>query len=306
MVSVKATDTASTVMQIISAIASKELSKSINLDSHFKYDLAFDSLNMVELCIAIEGALKTSIESRLSNVNTVRDIVTIIENNGGISDVPYNIDDFPIQKKQKHIRRLKLLMRLSRIAWRFELTGTQNIPTNGRYILCPNHQSHFDSLWVWAAVGSKNVDLKKISCLAKQEHLERKSSVFLLSMLGGIPVDRSGNTAPAMKRALACLQDGHTMLIHPEGTRTLDGKMGEFKGGAAKLAIDAGVDLIPVRIDGAWDIFPPHRKRPKVFRFGGRYPIKISFGALIKPDGKSVEELTAQLQSEVARMEHTE
>ena len=300
MVNVKTNDTVSIVMQIVTAIASKELAKNISLDSHFKHDLAFDSLNMVELCVAIEGALKTSIETRLSNVSTVRDIVTIIENGGSINDLPYNTEEFPIPKARKHIRRLKLLMCFSRIAWRFELTGTQNIPTDGRYILCPNHQSYFDCLWIWTAIGESRINLYKISCLAAELFLP---SPWLLAMLGGIPVERSGNTIPAVKRALACIQDGYTMLIHPEGTRTRDGTMGAFKGGAAKLAIDAGVPVIPARIDGAWDIFPPHKKRPKIFRFGKRYPLTISFGEPIEPNGKSVEELTAWIQSAVESLE---
>ena len=124
----------------------------------------------------------------------------------------------------------------------------------------------------------------------------------MLAMVGGIPVERRGNTIPAVKRALVCIQDGYTMLIHPEGTRTRDGKMHEFKGGAAKLAIDAEAVIIPVRIDGAWDIFPPHKKRPKVFQFGRRYQIKIQFGTPIKPDGQTIEELTEQIQSAVMRM----
>ena len=89
------------------------------------------------------------------------------------------------------------------------------------------------------------------------------------------------------------------MLIHPEGTRTLDGKIQNFKGGAAKLAIDANVPLIPVRIEGAWNIFPPHRKLPRIFGLKGSYPLNISFGKPIEPDGRNVEELTAVLQSEV-------
>ena len=192
-------------------------------------------------------------------------------------------------------------MRLSRLAWRFDVSGLENIPAGGKYILCPNHQSYFDSLWIWAAIGHKRVDFNRICCLAAEVFL---SSKFALAMLGGIPVERSGNTIPAIKRGLACIQDGYTMLIHPEGTRTRDGKMHEFKGGAAKLAIDADVPIIPVRIDGAWDIFPPHRKRPKIFRFGRRYPIKISFGKPIPPGGKSVEKLTGQIYSAVAQLEN--
>jgi long-chain acyl-CoA synthetase len=191
-------------------------------------------------------------------------------------------------------------MRLSRLTWRFDISGLENLPADGKYILCPNHQSYLDSLWIWAAIGHKRVDLRKITCLAAEVFLPSK---FMLAMLGGIPVERNGNTIPAMKRGLACIEQGNTMLIHPEGTRTRDGKMHDFKGGAAKLAIDAAVPVIPVRIDGAWDIFPPNKKRPKIFRFGGRYPISISFGEPIAPGGKSVEDLTAQIQSAVEQLE---
>ena len=125
---------------------------------------------------------------------------------------------------------------------------------------------------------------------------------MIWAMLGGIPVERGGNTVPAMKRALACIQDGYTMLIHPEGTRTRDGKIHKFKCGAARLAVEADVPLIPVRIEGAWNIFPPHRKRPKIFSLKGGYPLSIVFGKPIEPNGDSVEDLTAVLHDRVKRL----
>lgn len=286
------------VINIIAAHADGQI---ITPDSRLKYDLGLDSLTMVEICVEIEDAFNILIAEGMGGVETVLDIVTLIENGGAIHrDVDYNIGDYPLPKTGQHLRRLKRYMRLSRIAWRFDVTGLENLPADGKYILCPNHQSYLDSLWIWAAIGHKRVDLNKISCLAAEVFLQSKSA---LAMLGGIPVERSGNTIPAMKRGLACIRDGYTMLIHPEGTRTRDGKMHDFKGGAAKLAIDANIPVIPVRIDGAWDIFPPHKKRPKIFRFGKRYPLKISFGKPIAPDGKSVDELTAQVQSAVERLQ---
>jgi len=293
-----------TVLEIVSSIGSRESVVSITSESRLKCDLGFDSLNMLELCVSIEGALKIRIADNLGNIETVRDIVTLIENGSTSSRVArYNIEDYPLPRKKRHICQLKLIMFLSRLAWRFDISGLEYVPADGRYILCPNHQSHFDGLWIWTAISHKRVDLSKISCLAKHEHLDSWLSRFMLSMLGGIPVDRDGNSVPAMKRALTCIQNGYTMLIHPEGTRTQDGKIHEFKGGASKLAIDAGVPVIPVRIEGALHIFPAHRKFPKIFRFGSRYPVRISFGKPIAPDGKSVEKLIAQIQSTVGRLE---
>ena len=297
-------DAETVVLQIISSIANREAAQSVTPDSRLKHDLGFDSLTTLEMCVEIESALKVSIEDKIGSLKTVGDIISLIENNViSDSDVEYNIDDYPLPKTKKHIKQLKHFMRLSRFTWYFKVSGLSNLPTDGKYILCPNHQSHFDSLWVWTAIGKKRgVDLNKICCLAKQEHLKSNSTRFMLTLLGGIPVDRSGNTVPAMKRALECIQDGYTMLIHPEGTRTKDGKIHEFKGGAAKLALDAGVPLIPVRIEGAWNIFPPHRKTPRIFGLKGSYSLTITFGKPITPNNRTVEDLTSQLQTEVENL----
>ena len=88
--------------------------------------------------------------------------------------------------------------------------------------------------------------------MAKQEHLDSGISRRGLRLTGGIPVARGANTSPALKRVLECLQQGKVVLIHPEGTRTTDGKIGEFKSGAEKIALEADVPILPVRIEGAY------------------------------------------------------
>jgi len=288
------------VVQIIEKYADDNI---VTFDSRLKGELGFDSLTMMELMVELESTFSISIADVIGTAKTVRDIVVLIESGGTAKDgLSYNIEDYPLPKTENDIKKLKRFMRLSRIFWRFNISGLEHIPTIGSYILCPNHQSHYDGLWVWTSIGDKHVDISRICCLAKQEHLDSKRSRSGLVMLGGIPVDRRGNTIPAMKRALECIQDGYTMLVHPEGTRTLDGKIHEFKGGAAKLAVDAGVPLIPVRIEGAWDIYPPHRKAPRIISRRGRYPLYISFGKPIVPHDRTVEELTTILQNEVERL----
>ena len=132
-----------------------------------KNDLSLDSLTIMEICVDIEEALNIIIDGVMGTIETVREIVTVIENGGAVSrDVDYDIEDYPLIKTKKHLRRLKRYMRLSRLVWRFDVSGLDNIPADGKYILCPNHQSYLDSLWIWAAIGQKRVDLRKICCLA--------------------------------------------------------------------------------------------------------------------------------------------
>ncbi|MCL2024119.1 MAG: 1-acyl-sn-glycerol-3-phosphate acyltransferase, partial [Oscillospiraceae bacterium] len=231
-------DVKAIVLQIVSQMTHTEMAESVTPESRLKQDLGFDSLSALELCVALESALHVSVESKISGVSTVQDLIALVGRGGGRGGLPYDIEDYPLPKTESHIQRLKGYMRRSRLLWRFAVSGLDNLPSDGRYILCPNHQSYYDCLWIWAAIGSERVNLWKIACLAAEVFLPEQEK---LTMLGGIPVERSGNTVPAMKRALACVKNGYTMLIHPEGTRTRDGKMQAFKGGAAKLAIDAGV-----------------------------------------------------------------
>ena len=293
-------DAEAAVKKIISSFIGNDIATSITSESNLRYDLGFDSLKMLELCVEVENQFKISTEKSIGNIKTVGDIISFVENSDSQNSYEaYDINDYPLLRTKKHIRWLKRLIHLSKRLWNFEVSGLENIPVGERYILCPNHQSHLDSLWIWAAIGTKYVDVTKICCLAKQEHLDSKISVFGLTLLGGIPVDRSGNSAVAMKRGLDCIKNGYVMLIHPEGTRTKSGKIQKFKGGAAKLAIDAQALIVPVCITGAWDIYPPHKKIPKFSCFRKRHTIKIFFGKPIVSEDKSVEDLTTQTYNEV-------
>lgn len=218
----------------------------------------------------------------------------------------YDIENYPMKRRWYHLAAFKTAVFLSGLLWKFEVEGIENVPESGKYIVCPNHESHFDGLWVWTAMGKKRPKIKNICCMAMQEHLLARSSRFWMTILGGIPVDRTGNTATALRRTEKCLKKGNcTLLIHPEGTRTRNGLMNKFKEGAALLAIKSGYPLLPVRIEGAYEVFPYNRKSPKLFCFQNRkrYTLKISFRNPIDPDGKNVKDLTEQLYCAVAGKE---
>lgn len=272
-------------------------------------DLGIDSLTMFEIVCDIDKAFHKDISGMIYNSKTVSDIINITLNfdisaNDNIVPMAYNINDYPMTKTNKDIQQLNLFGNISKYIYNIKVFGVENIPNNENYILCPNHESHFDGMWVWTAIDSK-VDFNKICCLAKQEHLKHWITRMGLTMVGGIPVDRAGNTAPAIERALQCLKnDKCFMLIHPEGTRTRTGKLGEFKQGAAKLSIESEVKIIPVCISGAYEIFPPDRKLPRLFDWKHfcKYPLKIQFGMPIEPQGKNVAEITGEIKRQIVDM----
>lgn len=302
-----------------------------------EYDEIYLFVEISKECMATEEEIRSSIleySSRTSENYRIRHIQFVdripytsvgkvkryllknqVNNCGGLNNqdgvyekaAGYDIDNYPMKRHWYHTAAFRIAGFLSGFIWKFEVDGLENIPESGEYIVCPNHQSHLDGFWVWTAMGKKKPAIKRICCMATQEHLLTRSSRFWMTMLGGIPVDRTGNTAVTLRRTEECLKKGNcTLLIHPEGTRTRNGSMNKFKEGAAMLAIKSGYPLLPVQIEGAYEIFPYNRKNPRLFHLEKkqRYTLKIHFRKPIYPKNVSVKTLTEQLYCAVIGKEY--
>ena len=276
-------------------------------------DIGMGSLEVFELCSVLEERYGVPIGSSLHGQITVGELEGLVRQGGSEpgqtgADMhktasAFDTDRFPQQRSGHDLALLRKMMALSKAVWRFKVRGIENIPKQGNYILCPNHESHLDGLWVFTAIGEPRLDLKKICCMAKKEHLDHAFSRKWLRLLGGIPVDRYGNPLASIKRCIGCVDEGRILLIHPEGTRTRDGSLGDFKEGAAKIAVETGRPVIPVCIHGARRIYPPDRSLPRMFdlRKRRRYPLEISFGRPIEPEGKNPREITDGIREFIAK-----
>lgn len=225
-----------------------------------------------------------------------------IENNDKSNN---DIQKFPLPKNDNDIKSIARFKSITEVIYNFKIIGAENIYQEEKYIFCPNHESYFDAMWVASALYKHNFEVKILCSMAAEHLMNNRLMKKAFVALGGIPVDRTGNTAPAIERALQCLcNDKCFMLIHPEGTRTRTGKLGEFKQGAAKLSIESGVKIIPVCIDGAYEIFPPNRKLPRLFDWKHfcKYPLKIQFGTPIDPNGKNADEITEEIKRQIVDM----
>ena len=132
------------------------------------------------------------------------------------------------------------------------VTGTENLDSNKPYIFAANHQSQFD---IFALQGFLGVDFR---WLAKKELFQVPIWGPAMRSAGYIPVDRShGRQAlKSINEAAQKIAAGTSVIIFPEGTRTKDGKMRDFKAGAMVLAIKSGVDIVPLAIKGSYEILP--------------------------------------------------
>jgi 1-acyl-sn-glycerol-3-phosphate acyltransferase len=115
---------------------------------------------------------------------------------------------------------------------------------------------------------------------------------------GFVAIDRSGNRAQvahAMRLAKAAIDEGTSVWIAPEGTRSPDGRLGKFKKGGFVLALAAGAPIVPMCIDGSRLIIP---KKTRRVRRGQR--VQVTFGAPIAVAGRTVESLTDELRGFIA------
>ena len=163
---------------------------------------------------------------------------------------------------------------LLRGLWRPWTEGLENIPDDGPAILASNHLAFCDSFFMPVMVK------RKVTFLAKAEYFTTPGIKGFLSRLffagvGQVPIDRDDPDASraALNTGVRVLREGNLLGIYPEGTRSPDGRLYRGKTGVARMALEAGVPVIPcVMIDTevlqpAGRLFPRLRPRPGV-RFG--------------------------------------
>lgn len=137
---------------------------------------------------------------------------------------------------------------LFRVLFSFEYYGKEIIDsykTNGRpYIVCPNHISAIDPVFVVIARGRG----RKMTVMAKEELFKIKILGWFFGKLGAIPVARGTGDKTVLEKAINDVADGAGALIFPEGTRGNGNDMGKLKSGAFAIAAQTKADIIPVRI----------------------------------------------------------
>lgn len=150
--------------------------------------------------------------------------------------------------------------------------GMENVPNSGSLLIIPNHQGHFDYPVLFSLIP------RHFIFMIKKELLDVPFFGKTLKIAGYIPVDREGRMSVhrAMEKVAQALERGKAVVVFPEGTRTWDGKIGEFKVGAFLLAIKLGVPILPVAISGSFGIMRRHTWQI--------YPkrVKVKIGEVIK------------------------
>ncbi|MEP6904028.1 MAG: lysophospholipid acyltransferase family protein, partial [Actinomycetota bacterium] len=149
---------------------------------------------------------------------------------------------------------------VSKLLWRIKYHNKENIPKNlpSGLLIVSNHQTYFDPFWICAPMK------RKFRFMAWDKAFDWFFVGWMIRYLGSFPVDtKRGTTKSVLRESLTALKEGATLLIFPEGARTFpDGKLLEFKTGAIRIAMEAGVPVLPVTVRGANRVWSQTMKYP--------------------------------------------
>lgn len=188
------------------------------------------------------------------------------------------------------------------IFFRVTVTGRDNVPRHGGAILAFNHLSAYD--WVF---GPLTCGFRKVTYVAKAEYFDSWKTRWFFSSTGQIPVRREAGGAAdgALAAARDVVEHGGVFGIFPEGTRSPDGRLYRGKTGAARLALETGVPLVPCAVVGADRVLPPGRRVPN---FGEHVavhygePIDVSPYRVWTDRAAAARALTDHLMREIGRL----
>ena len=275
---------------------SLKLKKPVKLDDHLELDLGLDSLERIGLFFEFQKLSGLELEERqFFFIATVRDVLSKLQAASGNTAVKNdaasweNILHILSEDKLKqaivlqqsflskgvNLIALFLLILLSRIFFLLKVKGKQNIPKKGAFILCPNHSSYLDVPIVVASL--------PFSCMLNTFFLGYSAYLnhFLLAwgkkLFRLIPVDPASKLADTLLMCRYVIENGKALCLFPEGIRSFDGEIKQFKRGIGILVEELKVDAVPVYIKGAYQAWPASKALPVPFSkieiiFGKRIP----------------------------------
>ena len=269
-------------------------------NSHLELDLGLDSLDMVEVLAYIESNFGVICDEKIVSENPTLEKLAFYlkENSKELSEKQSNWSEIlnkkiDIELPKSNIvgsamKRILKLLFISRLKLKKE--ALENIPKEP-CIFVGNHQSFIDGFILNEALPGKI--LKRTYYMAKVKHFNSPVMKFLGRNANILVVDINKNLSESLQSMAQALKKGKNVVIFPEGIRSRDGKIGEFKKSFAIIAKELNIPIAPFGIKGAYEAFPTGAKIPK----SGNLHIK--FFDKIYPDRLNYDEISSKVMKEI-------
>jgi 1-acyl-sn-glycerol-3-phosphate acyltransferase len=186
------------------------------------------------------------------------------------------------------------------------VTGLESLSANGPFIFVANHNSHLDTPLLLTAL-PPSVRQRTIVAAAMDNFFMTTTKAFrTVLVFNAIPIDRHKINRRSSQLALELVEDRWNLLLYPEGGRSPDGNLQEFKGGAAYLAERSKATVIPTYIhDAGYLRGPKYAKAPQHTRGPSRrrHHVSVTFGRpLVAEPGENIRRFGARIEEAVAEL----
>lgn len=262
----------------------------ISPEDNLELDLGLDSLSKIELIVSLEKAFSIKLpENFLSDIHTVGELTERIRSQTSQGFSTETIGKTSWKNILAQEPRDKILLEeskalllpvffmhtflrlLCKLFFRLEARGVLNIPNNRTFILTPNHTSYLDGFVLLLALPFSY--FRNIYTLGLRDFFTGAVKGWLAKISHVIPIDSTSYLNKALQTSAYVLRSGHSLSVFPEGGRSLDGNLMEFKRGVGILAIETSAAVVPVFIEGAIDALPRTAAWPRPAK------ITVTFGS---------------------------
>ena len=273
----------------------------VSANHHIEYDIALDSLGkvgLIEFILQSYGVTLTDSELvAFSNLKALASFVAEHKTKFQVETVNWSL----ILKEKVQLKLPKTSISqniirnaskaLFKLIFRFNGEGSEQIP-QGPCIIAPNHQSFFDGLFVASFI--KSAIMRKTYFYVKKKHVKGKFLQRMARRNNVIVMDLHNGLKESIQKLAELLKLGRNVIIFPEGTRTKDGSMGEFKKTFAILSAELNVPVVPVAISGAYEALPRGKHLPRLFS-----KVNVRFLKPIYPLGHTYDSLCTTVRNTI-------
>ncbi len=311
----------------------KDLEK-VSPEMSLELDLGLDSLGRAEVFAALEQAFSTEFEGEnAAQALTVKDVITLVKSHTGdidenaeistdlawskiLNDKIENVPEAqPVIENRTFVPAIvfsiyNIFKLFNKVFMQLEVKNAEVLNNMERpFLICPNHQSFLDPFIITANYPFKI--FKNIFHVGANMYFESGFMKWMANQMSVVTIDPDTQLMKAMKAGAIGLKHGKVLNIYPEGERAFDGEMSEFKKGAAILATELDLPILPVAIDGVYKVWAREswmiRPAKVKVRFGEPfYPKEILSKQLAvsgeQSDEQKYEIVTAHLKSEIKKM----
>lgn len=276
--------------------------KAVSPQANLELDLGLDSIERVELLTNLEQLFGVRMPPEVAqSIYTVRQLVEAARSRGNalapartatawdklLQELPEDSLFTDLLKPYRMLMIvgfgvLKVCNFFARFLVRFQVSGVGNLPRQGTYLLCPNHETYIDPFFLASALPYRV--FRQLFYVGASEYFATPLRRKAAKCMHLAPVDPDANLIRALQAGAFGLRHGKILVLFPEGERSIDGEVKKFKKGAAILSSHLQVPVVPVAFRGVFPLWP----RDRGFSWRAALPwsgtrVQLRFGAPIRP-----------------------